>query len=55
VPILVRCRFESNVPSLMRVGANAVVSEEVEAAGRLQALSETLLGPSAEVTRGRES
>lgn len=41
--VLVRCRFESNVGTLLRAGAAAVVSEEVEASGRLMALCEKLV------------
>ncbi len=44
--VLVRCRFENQVPVLRRMGAAAVVSEEAEAAGRLLTLCRlTISGP----------
>ena len=33
--IVVRCRYQVNVASVRRAGANAVVSEEAEASGAL--------------------
>lgn len=41
--VLVRCRFENQVPLLRRLGAAAVVSEEAEASGRLLTLCREVL------------
>jgi CPA2 family monovalent cation:H+ antiporter-2 len=44
VPILVRCRYELNRPTVLQAGATRVVTEEAEAAGRLLQHCESLLG-----------
>jgi CPA2 family monovalent cation:H+ antiporter-2 len=41
--ILVRCRYQANVGSIRRVGANTVVSEEAEAGGALLRLLEQII------------
>lgn len=46
VPIVVRCRFQSLAPKLIRSGATAVVSEEQEAAGPLMDKCSQYLGTS---------
>ncbi|MCA9054263.1 MAG: hypothetical protein KDA75_10525, partial [Planctomycetaceae bacterium] len=43
IRIVVRCRFHSRIVELEEAGADAVVSEEVEAAGPLVALCERML------------
>ena len=43
--ILVRCRYQSSMATIRRAGANAAVSEEVEASAGLLRLLEGLPGP----------
>jgi CPA2 family monovalent cation:H+ antiporter-2 len=43
VHIVVRCRFLSNVRPLMQVGANKVISEELEASGPIMRWCETVV------------